>query len=65
MTVLQQTLYAYDIEMIVPSSAKQPLHSPQTPQALSGSKPVEFFTVGTLNGRTLVVYMKKKCVGVW
>jgi hypothetical protein len=34
------------------------------PQKLNGNKDVHFFSVGTLHGRTLVVYMKKKNVGV-
>jgi hypothetical protein len=32
----------------------------QAPQKLSGNKDVQFFTVGNLGGRTLVIYMKKK-----
>lgn len=32
----------------------------RTPQRLSGNKDVQFFSVGQLAGRTLVVYMKKK-----
>jgi RHO1 GDP-GTP exchange protein 1/2 len=35
----------------------------QAPQKLSGNKDVQFFTVGNLGGRTLVIYMKKKNVG--
>lgn len=34
----------------------------RTPQRLSGNKDVQFFSVGQLAGRTLVVYMKKKGV---
>ncbi len=36
----------------------------RTPQKLNGNKDVQFFTVGTLGGRTLVIYMKKKGVSV-
>ncbi|KAG8896511.1 hypothetical protein FRB99_008857 [Tulasnella sp. 403] len=32
----------------------------RTPQKLNGTKDVQFFSVGTLNGRTLIIYMKKK-----
>lgn len=32
------------------------------PQKISGTKDVHFFSVGKLQGRTLVVYMKKKAV---
>jgi hypothetical protein len=32
----------------------------QAPQKLSGARDVHFFSVGSLGGRTLVIYMKKK-----
>ena len=32
------------------------------PQKISGTKDVHFFSVGVLQGRTLIVYMKKKGV---
>lgn len=35
----------------------------RAPQKLSNHKDVQFFSVGTLNGRTLLIYMKKKAVG--
>jgi RHO1 GDP-GTP exchange protein 1/2 len=56
-----QSLFAYHIEALVPSSP-QSAHTSQTPQKLSGNKDVHFFSVGNLNGRTLVIYMKKKGV---
>lgn len=56
-----QSLFAYHIEALVPSSPSSS-HSAQTPQKLSGNKDVYFFSVGTLHGRTLVIYMKKKGV---
>jgi len=34
----------------------------QVPQKLSGTKDVHFFSVGTLQGRTLIIYMKKYAV---
>jgi hypothetical protein len=40
----------------------QSAHMSQTPQKLSGAKDVHFFSVGSLGGRTLVIYMKKKGV---
>jgi hypothetical protein len=45
----------------VPSSPGA-ANASQTPQKLSGNKDVQFFTVGNLGGRTLVIYMKKKNV---
>jgi len=57
-----QSLFAYHIEALVPSSPGA-ANASQTPQKLSGNKDVQFFTVGNLVGRTLVIYMKKK--NVW
>ena len=56
-----QSLFAYHIEALVPSSPGA-ANASQTPQKLSGNKDVQFFTVGHLSGRTLVIYMKKKNV---
>ncbi|KIY49932.1 Dbl homology domain-containing protein, partial [Fistulina hepatica ATCC 64428] len=56
-----KALFAYHIEALVPST----LHSSQTmqtPQKLNGSREVAFFSVGAINGRTLVIYVKKKGV---
>lgn len=61
LTYITQSLFAYHIEALVPSSP-QSAHTSQTPQKLSGNKDVHFFSVGNLNGRTLVIYMKKKGV---
>ena len=58
-----QALFAYHIEALVPSSPHG-AHTSQVPQKLSGTKDVHFFSVGTLQGRTLIVYMKKKGVCV-
>jgi len=57
--MIPQSLFAYHIEALVPSSPGA-ANASQTPQKLSGNKDVQFFTVGNLNGRTLVIYMKKK-----
>src|ERR1700722_3657763 len=56
-----QSLFAYHMEALVPSSPHS-AHTSQTPQKLNGTKDVHFFSVGTLHGRTLVIYMKKKNV---
>jgi len=56
-----QALFAYHIEALVPSSPHG-AHASQVPQKLSGTKDVHFFSVGTLQGRTLIIYMKKKSV---
>ena len=61
MMMAMQSLFAYHIEALVPSSPQSP-HTSQTPQKLSGNKDVHFFSVGNLQGRTLVIYMKKKGV---
>ncbi|KAF5386380.1 hypothetical protein D9757_006718 [Collybiopsis confluens] len=59
LVLADKSLFAYHIEALVPSSPSSS-HSSQTPQKLSGNKDVYFFSVGTLHGRTLVIYMKKK-----
>jgi hypothetical protein len=56
-----KSLFAYHIEALVPSSPNS-ANTSQTPQKLNGSKDVHFFSVGSLGGRTLVIYMKKKGV---
>jgi RHO1 GDP-GTP exchange protein 1/2 len=60
---LSQALFAYHIEALVPSSPHAAA-SNHVPQKLNGTKDVHFFSVGTLQGRTLVAYMKKKGVRV-
>ncbi|EIN06223.1 Dbl domain-containing protein [Punctularia strigosozonata HHB-11173 SS5] len=59
LVLADKSLFAYHIEALVPSSV-QSVNNSQTPQKLSGTKDVHFFSVGNLNGRTLVIYMKKK-----
>ncbi|THU93894.1 Dbl-like domain-containing protein [Dendrothele bispora CBS 962.96] len=59
LVLADKMLFAYHIEALVPSSPAS-THATQTPQKLSGNKDVHFFSVGTLQGRTLVIYMKKK-----
>ncbi|KAI0924365.1 hypothetical protein AcW2_005263 [Taiwanofungus camphoratus] len=59
LVLADKSLFAYHIEALVPSSP-QSANTTQTPQKLSGNKDVHFFSVGSLNGRTLVIYMKKK-----
>ena len=59
--LFSKSLFAYHIEALVPSSPNS-ANTSQTPQKLNGSKDVHFFSVGSLGGRTLVIYMKKKGV---
>lgn len=54
-------LFAYDIESIAPSCLQRANVS-HIPQKLNGSLDVQFFSVGSLEGRTLVIYMTKKGV---
>lgn len=58
---IHQSLFAYQLEALVPSSV--PSQNPSTqrgPERLSGTAHVLFFSVGQLSGRTLVAYCKKK-----
>ena len=61
LVLADKSLFAYHIEALVPSSPPS-ANASRTPQKLNGNKDVQFFTVGTLGGRTLVIYMKKKGV---
>lgn len=56
-----QSLFAYHIEALVPSNPHTGSTS-QTPQKLNGSKDVHFFSIGTMQGRTLVAYMRRRPV---
>ncbi|KAG6901527.1 hypothetical protein C0995_010826, partial [Termitomyces sp. Mi166 len=58
---LKMSLFAYHIEALVPAYPQSPHNqSTHVPQKLNGNKDVHFFSVGTLHGRTLIIYMKKK-----
>ncbi|KAH8833200.1 CNH domain-containing protein [Flagelloscypha sp. PMI_526] len=59
LVLADKSLFAYHIEALVPSAPNSP-HASQTPQKLSGTKDVHFFSVGNLHGRTLIMYMKRK-----
>lgn len=59
LVLADKSLFAYHIEALVPSSP-QSSHASQTPQKLNGSKDVLFFSVGMLQGRTLLIYMRRK-----
>lgn len=59
LVLADKQLFAYHIEALVPSSPNN-AHFNQAPEKLNGTKDVHFFSVGTLHGRTLVIYMKKK-----
>ncbi|KAH9009063.1 CNH domain-containing protein [Lactarius hengduanensis] len=59
LVLADKSLFAYHIEALVPTSP-QSANTTQTPQKLNGSKDVHFFSVGSLGGRALVIYMKKK-----
>ncbi|KAJ6477474.1 CNH domain-containing protein [Mycena vulgaris] len=59
LVLADKSLFAYHIEALVPSSP-QSANATQTPQKLNGN--VQFFSVGSLLGRTLVIFMKRKNV---
>ncbi|KAJ7594214.1 CNH domain-containing protein [Mycena floridula] len=59
LVLADKSLFAYHIEALVPSSPNN-AHASQVPQKLNGTKDVHFFSVGSLQGRTLIIYMKKK-----
>ncbi|KAF8329377.1 Dbl-like domain-containing protein [Cantharellus anzutake] len=59
LVLADKSLFAYHIEALVPSGPPGP-QSQRQPQKLNGSRDVQFFSVGTWQDRTLVIYMKKK-----
>ncbi|PVG01912.1 Dbl domain-containing protein [Serendipita vermifera] len=59
LVLADKSLFAYHIEALVPSNPPSP-HASRTPQKLNGNKDVQFFSVGTMGGRTLIIYMKRR-----
>ncbi|KAG6881183.1 hypothetical protein C0995_002694, partial [Termitomyces sp. Mi166 len=60
-SMIPNSLFAYHIEALVPTHPQSPHNqNSHVPQKLNGNKDVHFFSVGTLHGRTLIIYMKKK-----
>ncbi|KAF8517935.1 Dbl-like domain-containing protein [Hysterangium stoloniferum] len=59
LVLADKSLWAYHIEALVPSSPPRP-NMARAPQKLNNHKEVQFFSVGTINGRTLLIWMKKK-----
>ena len=53
-------LFAYHLEALVPTTASN-VHASQIPEKIN-ARDVHFFSIGVLQGRTLVIYMKKKGV---
>ncbi|KAF9038574.1 CNH domain-containing protein [Panaeolus papilionaceus] len=53
-----KVLFAYHLEALVPTTPGS-IHASQTPVKIHG-KDVQFFSVGVLHNRTLVIYMKKR-----
>ncbi|GBE84474.1 Rho1 guanine nucleotide exchange factor 1 [Sparassis crispa] len=60
LVLADKSLYAYDLEALVPSSRRSAPAARKTPQRLSGKGDVAFFRVGNVNGTTLVIYAKWK-----
>ncbi|KXN90684.1 Rho1 guanine nucleotide exchange factor 1 [Leucoagaricus sp. SymC.cos] len=61
LVLAEKTLFAYHIEALVPTQPNSPLASVD-PQRLNShnNREVLFFTVGTIQNRTLVIYMRKR-----
>jgi RHO1 GDP-GTP exchange protein 1/2 len=56
-----KVLFAYHLEALVPTATSGNTNVSQIPQKIN-AKDVHFFSIGVLQGRTLVIYMKKKGV---
>lgn len=61
LVLADRSLLAYNIEALVPTA--QSPHVRTAPERLSGVRDIVFFAVGEIQGRTLVVYVKRKGVG--
>ncbi|KAN0135799.1 CNH domain containing protein [Lactarius tabidus] len=59
LVLADKSLFAYDIEELV-STSPQRANTTPTPQKLNISNDVLFCRAGNFNGRTFVIYMKKK-----
>ncbi|KAN0135922.1 CNH domain containing protein [Lactarius tabidus] len=62
LVLADNSLIAYNIKELVPKppSRVSTIHARQTPQKLDYWNDVRFFSVGSVSGRTLVIYMNKK-----
>ncbi|KAF9466185.1 CNH domain-containing protein [Collybia nuda] len=60
LVLADKNLFAYHIEALVPATPNQPSNASPTPQKLNGSREVSFFSVGIINNRTSVIYMRKR-----
>jgi len=58
LVLADKVLFAYHIEALVPTTPGS-IHASQAPQKIN-PRDVQFFTTGVFQGRTLVIYMKKK-----
>ncbi|KAG6909360.1 hypothetical protein DXG01_000799 [Tephrocybe rancida] len=55
-----QSLFVYHIEAVIPTRPQHTQNNAaRVPQKLNGERDVQFFSVGTVNDRTLVIYMQK------
>jgi hypothetical protein len=59
LVLADKTLFAYHIEALVPTQPFSPLVQDDYQRLNSTGKDVQFFSVGTMYNRTLVIYMKK------
>lgn len=64
LVLADKTLFAYHIEALVPTQPNNPLASVNPQRLNAHGREVQFFTVGTMHNRTLVIYMKKKGVSL-
>jgi hypothetical protein len=57
LVLADHSLFAYQLDALVPSSASQASNGSRGPERLSGTAHVLFFSVGKLSGRTLVAFV--------
>jgi len=64
LVLADKMLLAYHIEALVPSQPNSSSVSLDPQRLNPGAKDVQFFTIGTMHNRTLVIYARKKGVNI-
>lgn len=64
LVLADKILLAYHIEALVPTQPNSSLVSSDPQRLNPGPKDVQFFTIGTMRNRTLVIYARKKGVSI-
>ncbi|KAG6851701.1 hypothetical protein H0H87_012721, partial [Tephrocybe sp. NHM501043] len=58
LVLAHKSLFAYQVEALLPTGPQSQTNPPS--QKLNGKMDVQFFSIGNVQDRTLVIFMKKK-----